>query len=44
MSMKDQFIYINLRGVDKVTEKTRKTETGKRMQEDGSSHGERGRA
>ena len=23
--MKDQFIYINLRGVDKVTEKTRKT-------------------
>lgn len=44
MSMKDQFIYINLRGVDKATEKMRKKETGKRMQEYGSSHGERGRA
>lgn len=44
MSMKDKFIYINLRSVDKVTEKMRKKETGKRMQQDGSSHGERGRA
>ena len=44
MSMKDQFIYINLCGVDRVAEKMRKKETGKRMQEDGSSHGERGRA
>ena len=34
MSMKDQFIYINLRSVDKVTEKMRKKETGKRMQQD----------
>lgn len=44
MSMKDQFIYINVRSVDKVTEKMRKKETGKWMQQDGSSHGERGRA
>lgn len=42
MSMKDKFIYINLRSVDKVTEKMRKKETGKRMQQDEDGHMVRG--
>ena len=42
MSMEGQFIYINLRGVDKVTKKMRRKESGKGLEEDGRSSGEGG--